>query len=220
MRRIPFMLAPGLLACLLGACTTLVPDPPEPEPSTQANTRQLQLPGDCPQADAVEPAKGIEPGTDAQIAADLLAAVGQWSNAGSAMVVNEPAWIGPGVPGHCLADLAESLGRIYAPVLFAGNADETLGSFRAGIVKENLANLKTARAEGRGTDAKRELALIQQSSQSESGTFLNLVVRRFESGSIQPAGVEEWFVIVGPPESRNLVFHLEIKASPHGSFSW
>ncbi|WP_146755232.1 hypothetical protein [Arthrobacter sp. AQ5-05] len=220
MRRIPLMLAPGLLACFLGACTTLVPDPPEPAPSTQANTQPLQLPGDCPQAGAVEPVKGIAVGTDAQIAADLLAAVGRWTNAGTAMVTNEPAWIGPGVPGHCLADLAEALGRIYGPVLFAGNADETLASFRAGIVQENLANLKTAQAQGRATDAKRELALIQQSSQSESGTFLNLVVRRLESGSIQPAGMETWFVIVGPPKSQNLVFHLERKESPHGSFSW
>lgn len=220
MRRIALMLAPGLLACFLGACTTLVPDPPEPEPTTEVDTGQLRLPGDCPQDGAVEPVRGIEPGTDAQVAADLLAAVNQWNNAGTAMVVNEPAWIVPGVPGHCLADLAEALGRLNGPVLFAGNADETLASFRAEIVQENLANLRTATAEGRATEAKRELALIQQSSQSESGTFLNLIVRRFESGSIQPAGMEEWLVIVGPPESRNLVFHLERKASPHGSFSW
>ncbi len=220
MRRIPLLLAPGLLACLLGACTTLVPDPPEPAPSTRGNAQPLALPSDCPQSGAVEPVSGIEEGTDAQIAGDLLAAVARWTNAGTAMVVNEPAWTGPGVPGHCLGDLAEALGRINGPVLLAPSADGSLADFRTGIVRENLANLKSARTQGRATDATRELALIQQSSQSESGTFLNLVVRRLESGSIQPAGMEEWFVIVGPPESRNLVFRLERKTSPHGSFSW
>ncbi|MBV1778130.1 hypothetical protein KRR55_03250 [Paeniglutamicibacter sp. ABSL32-1] len=220
MKRKALPIAGGLLACLLGACTVLVPDPDPVESTLPTPDRLAELPADCPRSGGVAEPEGIGPGTEAQIAADLLAAVGDWVNAGTAMVANEPDWIGPGLPGHCLADLAELLGRIHGPALLAQGGDETLSAFQAELVKENLENLEAARAQGGATNARRELALLQQSSQSESGAFLNLIVRKLENRSIQPAGTEEWMAIVVPQGSRNLVFHLETKEAAHGYFSW
>ncbi|WP_411730860.1 hypothetical protein [Paeniglutamicibacter sp.] len=220
MRRIPWLLAGGLLAITLGACTVLVPDP-DPVPSTLPTPDRLaDLPADCPRSGGVAEPEGLGPGTEAQIAADLLAAVGDWANAGTAMVTNEPDWIGPGLPGHCLGDLAGLLGRIHGSALLATGGDETLVRFQAEMVKENLANLEAAKAQGRATNAKRELALMQQSSQSESGAFLDLIVRKLDNGSIQPDRMEEWMVIVAPDDTENLVFHLETKEAAHGFFSW
>lgn len=220
MKRKAWPLAGGLLACLLGACTVLVPDP-EPIASTLPTPERLaELPADCPRSGGVAEPEGIDPGTEAQIAADLLAAADDWVNAGTSMIVNEPDWVGPGLPGHCLGDLAELLGRIHGPALLAQGGDETLARFQAEMVKENLANLEAARAQGGTTNARRELALLQQSSQSESGAFLDLIVRKLDNRSIQPTAMEEWMVIVVPQGSRNLVFHLETKDAAHGYFSW
>lgn len=221
MRRIPWLLAGGLLAGTLGACTILVPDPPEPAPSTLPTPDLLaELPPDCPRSGGVAEPEGMDPGTEAQIAADLLAAVGDWVNAGTAMVTNEPDWSAPGLPGHCLGDLAEVLGRIHGSSLLARGGDETLANFQAEMVKENLGNLEAARAQGRSTNARRELAIMQQASQSESGAFLNLIVRKLDNRSVQPTRTEEWMVIVVPQESQNLVFHLETKEAAHGYFTW
>ncbi|MFL4474534.1 hypothetical protein ACIPVK_11105 [Paeniglutamicibacter sp. MACA_103] len=220
MKRKAWPLACGLLACLLGACTVLVPDPDPVTSTLPTPDRLAELPADCPRSGGVAEPRGIESGTEAQIAADLLAAVGDWVNAGTAMVANEPEWIGPGLPGHCLGDLAELLGRIHGPALLSERGDETLTAFQAEMVKENLVNLEAARAQGGATNARRELALMQQSSQSESGAFLNLIVRKLDNRSIQPTRMEEWMVIAVPQESRNLVFHLETKEAAHGYFSW
>lgn len=221
MKRIAWLLAGGLLASTLGACTVLVPDPPEPAPSTLPTPDLLaELPPDCPRSGGVAEPVGISPGTEAQIAADLLAAAGDWVNAGTAMITNEPEWADPGLHGHCLGDLAEALGRIHGSALLTGNGDETLGGFQAEMVEENLANLQAAHGQGSATNARRELALVQQSSQSDSGTFLDLIVRKLDNRSIQPSGMEEWMVIVVPQGPQNLVFHLETKEAAHGFFSW
>lgn len=220
MKRKAWPLAGGLLVCLLGACTVLVPDP-DPVPSElPVPDRLAQLPGDCPRSGGVAEPRGIASGTEAQVAADLLAAVGDWANAGTAMIANEPDWMGPGLPGHCLGDLAELLGRMHGAALLAERGDETLAGFQRAMVAENLANLERARAQGAATRAKRELALVQQSSQSESGSFLNLIVRKLDDPSAPRITVEEWMAILVPDDARNLVFRLETKKAAHGYFSW
>lgn len=221
MKQLARLLAGTLLAGFLGACTVLVPDPPEPVPSTvHVPDRLAELPPDCPRTGSLVESEGLDARSEAQSAADLLTAVDEWSNAGSTMVANEPDWADPDVPEHCLVDLAEIIGGIHGSALLAAGGDQTVAVFRKELTGENLDNLKAARTQGHATNIRRELVVVQRASTSQDGMFLNLVVRRLGSGAGESSGMEEWFVIVAPQGQEDLVFHLETKDAEHGSFTW
>lgn len=221
MKQLAALLVGSLLASALSGCTELVPDPPDPAPATRtAPNPFLQLPADCPHSGALAESVRLGEGSEAQLAADLLAAVDQWVNAGSAMLTNEPQWVDSSVPDHCLADLAQVIGAMHAGTLVAGGGDPTTAAFQRTIIKENLLNLQTARAQGRASDVKRELMVLQQGSRSAEGAFLNLIVRRVNDGEPTPRAVEEWTVILAPQGSQLFIFHVERKDVKHGSYSW
>ena len=145
------LLAGCRVTCNPDSCMILGPDEPAPAPAREEGA-PVGLPSDCPAAGEVEGAGGISRGSEAQVATDLLAALDSWANAGTAMVVNEPEWMAPGVPVHCLRDLADELGRVHGARILAEGADRSVEMLRRSMVNVDLANLQAAHRRGRATE--------------------------------------------------------------------
>ena len=199
----------GLLLGMLSGCMILVPDESaSPSASTRAQVRLQELPAGCPSTDGFVVPTRLGPGAPEPVAEMLLARLGDWANAGTAMVSQDPGWEVEPANGGCFEALANAIAHVYVQVLYSRAGDETLGELRRAMVEENLGNLRRSRAQGQASTAEYWLGGLGGTSASGDGLFLDLRVNVQPGDSTQPRRGEDWIVLLKTQDSLPVLAHV------------
>lgn len=150
----------------------------------------------------------IGQGSDAQHAADLLAAYSDWANAGTQAVADDPAWRAADLAAHCLPDLARANRKAFVGKLFVTRDDAAWDEYYAQREAINLANLRSARLTGAGTRASFELQQMLEYSHTDSGSFVKFSAA-YRSGGIGDDRLDRWYAALVPWDGAMIIDYIE-----------
>lgn len=209
MKRVALPLVGLLGLTLLSGCTA--PDPgPGPGPEPTASSTEAT----CPEVAPVEVAP-IEAGTEAQHAADLLAAYADWANAGTSAVADDPAWRAADLPKRCLPELAKANSAAFVGTLFVTRQDAAWEKYYARREAMNLANLTSAQLTGSATTTAYDLQQMIEYSHTDSGSFVKFSAT-YHPGDVRDDKLEQWYVAMALWEGNMIIDHIEAKAETAG----
>lgn len=215
-KRVLLSLTGALGLALLSGCSgpAPIPEPTVPPSFTTASVPPSATIIACPEVAPVE-VPGIDQGSEAQHAADLLAAYSDWANAGTKAVADDPAWRSADLPAHCLPDLAKANEEAFVGKLFVTRDDAAWDKYYAKREAINLANLRIAQTTGAETTTGFELQQMLEYSHTDSGSFVKFTAV-YRPGSVGGDRLDRWYAAMVPWDGAMIVDYIEAEKQETG----